>query len=93
MRCFCSQQVRTERYVDLCVIFAPARLRATVNAAFIARLLGSSGKEGIWAATVLVPHLLALFLTGGITVGDVDDSGDGRFDVPTLSGVTRWRSR
>ena len=58
---------------------------ATANAAVIARLLGPSGK-GILALTILVPNVLALFLSGGIGVANVYFAGRGRFDVPTLTG-------
>jgi O-antigen/teichoic acid export membrane protein len=58
---------------------------ATANAAVIARLLGPSGK-GILALTVLVPSVLALFLSGGIGVANVYFAGQRRFDVPTLTG-------
>lgn len=59
-------------------------LLATVNAAVIARLLGTSGK-GILALTVLVPNVFALFLSGGISVANVYYTGQKRFDLPTLS--------
>lgn len=59
-------------------------LLATLNAAVIARLLGTSGK-GILALTVLAPSVLALFLSGGISVANVYYTGQRRFDVATLS--------
>lgn len=59
-------------------------LLATLNAAVIARLLGTSGK-GILALTVLVPNVFALFLSGGISVANVYYTGQKRFDLPTLS--------
>lgn len=60
-------------------------LIATANAAVIARILGPSGK-GVLALTILVPNILALFLSGGIGVSNVYFSGKRRFDVPTLTG-------
>lgn len=59
-------------------------LLATLNAAIVARLLGTSGK-GILALAVLVPNVLALFLSGGISVANVYYTGQKRFDLPTLS--------
>ena len=61
-----------------------ALLLSTLNAAVIARLLGTSGK-GILALTVLAPNVLALFLSGGISVANVYYTGQRRFDVATLS--------
>lgn len=59
-------------------------LLTTLNAAIVARLLGTSGK-GILALTVLAPNVFALFLSGGISVANVYYTGQRRFDLPTLS--------
>lgn len=57
---------------------------ATANAAVIARQLGPSGK-GVLALTILVPNVLALFLSGGIGVANVYYAGQRRLDVATLT--------
>lgn len=59
-------------------------LLSTLNAAVVARLLGTSGK-GILALTVLAPNVLALFLSGGISLANVYYTGQRRFDIATLS--------
>jgi len=54
------------------------------TAAIIARLLGPEG-NGMLALALLVPHMLGLFLSGGIGVANVYFAGSRRLDVPTLT--------
>ena len=54
------------------------------TAAIIARWLGPEGK-GMLALALLVPSMLALFLSGGINVANVYFAGSKRLDVAALS--------
>lgn len=57
---------------------------SVANAAIIARWLGPEGK-GTLALILLVPGMLALFLSGGIGVANVYFAGSRRLDVPSLT--------
>jgi O-antigen/teichoic acid export membrane protein len=57
---------------------------AIINAAIIARWLGPEGK-GIIALVMLVPGLLGLFLSGGVSAANVYLAGSRSRDIPSLT--------
>jgi O-antigen/teichoic acid export membrane protein len=61
-----------------------ALVLTVATAAIIARWLGPEGK-GLMALALLVPGMLGLFLSGGISVSNVYFTGTKRLDIPTLS--------
>jgi len=74
-----SQNVTSTFLVQILCLFL-----SIANAAIIARWLGPEGK-GTLALILLVPGMLALFLSGGIGVANVYFAGSRRLDVPSLT--------
>ncbi|MEZ4859685.1 MAG: flippase [Caldilineaceae bacterium] len=57
---------------------------STINAAVVARVLGAEGK-GVLQLTTLVPSMLGLFLSGGLSVANVHYIGTKRFTLAALT--------
>jgi O-antigen/teichoic acid export membrane protein len=74
-----TQNVTSTFLVQILCLFL-----SIANAAIIARWLGPEGK-GTLALILLVPGMLALFLSGGIGVANVYFAGSRRLDVPSLT--------